>query len=216
MAEAMVQGIDVSHFQGTIDWNEVAKAGRDFAFIKATDGCVGVDPMFKANWQAARAAGLRRGAYHFFRPQQDSERQAFRVIEMLGNDMGELPVVLDFERLGDTSAEEGLRGAMRWMEVVEQASGRKPILYTGPVFWEAVLSDSTLFADYPLWIAHYTMATKPHIPAAWNRWTFWQHSEKGAVKGIKGAVDLDRFHGTLTELDVPGERIQEKIAAIGC
>lgn len=215
MAEAMVQGIDVSHFQGTIDWAEVAKAGKAFAFIKATDGCGVGDPMFRANWSRARAAGLRRGAYHFFRAQQDAKRQAKHFIATLGDDRGELPPVLDFESLDDTSAEEALRGAQRWMELVEEASRRKPILYTGPAFWCASLHESSLLAEYPLWIAHYTVAIQPHVPSAWKRWTFWQHSEKGLAPGIGGPVDLDRFNGTLTELDLPCARIQEKSATIG-
>lgn len=215
MAEAKIQGIDVSHYQGAIDWKAVAKAGMVFAFIKATDGVGGSDLRFSANWIGARAAGLRRGAYHFFRAQQYSERQAQRFLAMLGDDAGELPPVLDFEILGDVSADQALRGAKRWMDMVEQACGRKPILYTGPAFWQKALGGSSQFAHHELWIAHYTTNRQPNLPAAWDRWTFWQYSEKGNVPGIQGPVDLDYFHGNLTELDDLCGRIQEKSVVIG-
>ena len=100
MAEAVIEGIDVSHYQGTIDWSKVAGAGKTFAFIKASDGTVGADPTFAYNWSRARQAGLRRGAYHFFRPITDALQQAQHFLRQLGDDHGELPPVLDFELLG--------------------------------------------------------------------------------------------------------------------
>lgn len=215
MAEAKIQGIDVSHYQGAIDWAAVAKAGMAFAFIKASDGMSGIDPKFPANWSGARAAGLRRGAYHFFRAPQDSERQAQRFLAMLGEEAGELPPVLDFEILGDISADQGLRGAKRWMDMVEQACGRQPILYTGPTFWQTALGGCSQLGNHQLWIAHYTTSPQPILPSAWDEWTFWQYCEKGAVAGIQGPVDLDYFHGNLTELDGLCGRIQEKSAVIG-
>lgn len=214
MAETTVQGIDVSHFQGAIQWEEVAKAGIKFAFIKATDGIKATDPMFSTNWQRAKRVGLRRGAYHFFRAQQDSERQAQNFLAMLKDDAGELPPVLDFELLCDASPEQGMCAAKRWMEIVEQEIGVKPILYTGPGFWISQLGNTPVMTQHLLWIAHYTAAMAPQLPAAWSRWTFWQHSEKGTVSGIKGPVDLDRFNGTLMELNVLTERIQEKSALV--
>jgi lysozyme len=215
MTEQRVSGIDVSHFQGTIDWNAVAKADIAFAFIKATDGEHGNDPLFGANWSKAREAGLKRGAYHFFRAQQDPERQAQRFLAMLGTDPGELPPVLDFEVLGEASPEQGLSGAQRWAEIVEKRSGRTPMLYTGPAFWNTTLKASAILSDHALWIAHYTSANQPKLPSPWRDWTFWQYSEKGRIPGIHGPVDLDCFNGTLTELDDLCERIEQKSAAIG-
>jgi lysozyme len=122
--------------------------------------------------------------------------------------------VLDFELLGGVSAEQALLGARRWLGIVENECGRKPMLYTGPAFWNTSLNSSALLAEYPLWIAHYTPAAQPQLPRAWARWTFWQHSEKGSVPGISGAVDISRFNGTLMELDTLCERINQKEEAI--
>jgi lysozyme len=215
MAEAAVHGIDVSHYQGSIDWGAVAKSGIDFAFIKATDGAGAGDPMFASNWKGARDAGIRRGAYHFFRPLIGALQQAQRFISKLGGDWGELAPVLDFEILDGASANAALDAARRWMETVEEACGRKPILYTGPALWTSSLHDSQLFAEHPLWIAQYTSAPQPRVPKAWKEWTFWQHSEKRAVPGISGPVDLNRFHGTLMELDALCARISIKSATAG-
>lgn len=212
MAEAVVHGIDVSHYQGKIDWREVAASGSAFAFIKATDGLCTNDAMFASNWKAAREAGLRRGAYHFFRPLTNSLQQADRFITAVGSDWGELPPVLDFEVLGDASPDQALGAAKRWMDAVGTACGRKPVLYTGPAFWTSTLHDPQLFAEHPLWIAHYTDAPRPRIPSAWKAWTFWQHSEKGRVPGVNSPVDLNRFNGTVTELDGLDARISMKSA----
>ena len=208
-------GIDVSHYQGRIDWMKAVGAGVKFAFIKATDGVAGVDAMFTANWNAAKAAGVRRGAYHFFRAGKDAEQQAKLFTSKLNGDWGELPPVLDFEVLSSISAEQAMNGALRWMELVEQANGQKPILYTGPSFWRSQVKDSEAFSTYPLWIAHYTAAACAALPTAWKRWTFWQHSEQGSVPGVMGPVDLDRFCGNTMELEALGQRISRKSATAG-
>lgn len=215
MAEVAVHGIDVSHYQGSIDWNAVAKSGIDFAFIKATDGIGAGDPMFAANWKGARDARVRRGAYHFFRPLTDALQQAKRFIGKVDSDWGEVPPVLDFEVLGGASPNGALEAAKQWMDAVAETCGRKPILYTGPAFWTSSVHDSQLFTEYPLWIAQYTDAPQPHVPTAWQQWTFWQHSEHGSVPGIAGPVDLNRFHGTLVELEALCVRISIKSATAG-
>jgi len=207
MAEASLQGIDVSHYQGKIDWQKVVAAEQAFAFIKATDGIGTGDSMFAANWKGARSAGIRRGSYHFFRPLTSPLQQSKSFLAKLGDDLGELPPVLDFELLGGASAGQALSGAKEWMDVVEAATGRKPILYTGPSFWSSTLHDAPVFTGHHLWIAQYTSAAAPRIPSPWSKWTFWQHSEMGVVPGIAGFVDLNRFNGTLTELEHLCERI---------
>jgi lysozyme len=210
-----VCGIDVSHFQGLIDWRKAAELDVKFAFIKATDGIAGIDAMFDTNWLASKAAGVRRGAYHFFRAEQDAERQAQSFISKLNEDWGELPGVLDFEVLGSASADQALNGVMCWMELVEAASGRMPLLYTGPSFWKTQVKDSNAFSTHALWIAHYTSALRPALPSAWKQWTFWQYSEQGNVPGIKGPVDLDRFSGNVMELEALGARINTMKATAG-
>jgi lysozyme len=207
IVELRAKGIDVSHYQGQIDWQAVAGAGIEFVFIKATDGCRFEDPMFETNWQGAGEAAIRRGAYHFFRPQQDATQQAKNFLSAITGQTGELPPVLDFELLAGMSVDEAQHRAETWMQVVERETRAKPILYTGPSFWRDSLNNSELFAQHPLWIAHYTGAERPILPIAWAEWTFWQHSEKGFVPGIKGPVDLNWFCGTATELDCICARI---------
>lgn len=210
-----VSGIDVSHYQGRIDWPKVAESGVRFAFIKAMDGLVAVDGMFGTNWNAARVAKVERGAYHFFRAEQDAEQQAKLFISRLSDDWGELPPVLDFEMLGKATAEQALKAAEHWMQLVEEASGRRPILYTCSSFWRAQVNDSHSFSTYPLWIANYTTLVQPMLPSGWKQWTFWQHSEQGRVPGINGPVDLDRFCGNAMELEAWRQRISIMSATAG-
>src|ERR1700757_3658589 len=127
MTETHARGIDVSHYQGKIDWKKVTQAGVNFAFIKVTDGTNSTDSYFAANWMNARQAGIRRGAYHFFRAQEDAALQAKQFVAALGNDVGELPPVLDFEVLGGISSKQALQSALGWMIAVERATSLEPM-----------------------------------------------------------------------------------------
>jgi lysozyme len=180
-------GIDVSHYQGEVDWAAVAEAGVRFAFIKASDGVDDVDPLFHQNWAGAKGAGILRSAYHFFRPGLDAGRQAEHFLGVLTMDDLAMPPALDVE------VTDGLdRGALQqsirtWLEHVAAALDRTPIVYTDPSFWEeSVAAD---FSAYPLWLACYV--DRPEVPATWRAWTFWQHTDTGTVTGIAGQVDLD-------------------------
>src|ERR1700704_2322289 len=127
---ASAQGIDVSHYQGTIDWAQVAQAGKTFAFIKATEGTSEADPQFQANWNGAKAAGLLRGAYHFYQPGDDPQQQAGYFLNAVQPGPGDLPAVLDIELSGKPS--EIVAGIWVWLIAVEKATGKTPILYTNP------------------------------------------------------------------------------------
>jgi lysozyme len=180
-------GIDVSHYQGEVDWPDVAGDGVRFAFIKATDGVADVDPRFARNWAGAKAAGVVRGAYHFFRPSRDAEQQAAHFLGVATMDDMALPPALDVEitgGLGRPALQDGIR---TWLETVQAALGCKPVVYTDPSFWRTSVAAD--FSAYPLWLACY--ANEPEIPAPWQTWTFWQHDDAGAVNGISGQVDLD-------------------------
>lgn len=192
-----IRGIDVSKYQGTIDWSQVATAGLSFVFIKASQGITEVDPELAANWSGAQTAGLLRGAYHFYQPGDDPTQQAEHFLATAPLDAGDLPPVLDIETAGSLSPAEIVQGVATWLDVVQQATGRTPILYTSPGFWKTL--DATQFGGYPLWVAEYGVSS-PIVPAGWSRWTFWQYSESGTVAGIQGAVDLDLFQGSLEEL----------------
>ncbi|MBW3570641.1 MAG: glycoside hydrolase family 25 protein [Gemmatimonadetes bacterium] len=197
-ADAPLPGIDVSHWQGAVDWNRVAADGRHFAFIKATEGGDYTDPRFAENWAGARRAGVIRGAYHFFRPQTDAMAQAAHFVRTVPLAAGDLPPVLDVEVTDGRSLDVVAAGVRTWLEEVERATGRRPILYTRASFWTAQMGGG--FGAYPLWVAHYG-ATEPRIPAGWSGWTFWQHSDAGRVDGIVGNVDLNWFNGDREELE---------------
>lgn len=192
-----VQGIDVSHFQGVVNWQQVKQAGMCFAFAKATDGITYTDPELAANWAGIQAAGLLRGAYHFFEPNDDATAQAQHFLATVKLAPGDLPPVLDVEVTGGVANAQIWSGVSTWLQIVEQETKRQPILYTAPGFWNTHQPDLTL-ARYPLWLADY--ATQPTLPTGWTSWLFWQHSQTGTVAGVTGSVDLDIFNGTLEQL----------------
>lgn len=186
-ASQVLRGIDVSHFQGEVDWPAVAAAGVRFAFIKATEGLADVDPRFASNWQGSRAAGLLRGAYHFLHPNLDARQQAAHFLAVVTLDDDALPPALDVE-VTDGVAPAALAACIEtWLGAVGAALGCKPVVYTDPWFWRDHVGAN--LSSYPLWLACY--AEQPELPASWQSWTFWQHSQSGTVDGIAGPVDLD-------------------------
>ena len=205
-----VNGIDVSHYQRSIDWGQVAAQGIGFAFVKATDG-LGTDPNFTANWSGASQAGIIRGAYHFFRPRVSAIDQAKHFCDVVGSlGVRDLPPVLDVESLplnpppGDEwdalqTPDAKAKVVTDWLTFVTGALQKKPILYTYRSFWQSNFGAASAFAAYPLWIAAYS--TVPVLPASWQRWVFWQHTANGRVSGIIPAVDLDQFNGTMDDLE---------------
>ena len=193
-----IQGIDVSDHQGTVDWNAVRQAGMTFVFIKATDGITWTDPDFATNWSGARAAGLLRGAYHFYETDDDPTAQAQNFLNAVQLQPGDLPPVVDIEKLDSGStASQTVQDLQTWLGVVQQATGRTPIIYTSHGFWNSL--GTSAFGSYPLWIAEYGVES-PTLPSGWSSWTFWQSSESGTVAGVSGSVDLDVFQGTLADL----------------
>lgn len=193
-----VPGIDVSYYQGAIDWPRVARAGMRFAFIRVSDGSRTLDVRFGSNWSAARRAGVMRGAYQYFRPDDNPIAQADLLIDALTRDRGELPPVIDVETTGGKPAAEVVARVRQWVDRVRRRLGVEPIVYTGPDFWRFGAGGADLTSQ-PLWLAHYTSAC-PSVPAPWTRWTFWQSSDRGQVPGIDTPVDLDVFAGTEDEL----------------
>jgi len=197
-------GIDVSRWQhGTsIDWGKVKRDGVTFTFIKATEGSYYTNDYLRSDWAAAKRLGIFRGAYHFARPSKGSAaRQARYFVSRAGDHgaRGDLPPVLDLESDGGLGVRALRRWTRTWLETVEELTGRKPIIYTGPYFWKDELGDSTAFHEYPLWVAHY-QTQSPTVPGGWPRWTFWQRSQTGRINGISGAVDINKFNGTRARL----------------
>jgi lysozyme len=194
--QAPLAGIDVSHFQGEVDWRAVAAAGMRFAFIKATEGLEDVDPRFAQNWQGSRAAGLLRGAYHFLHPNLDAKQQAAHFLSVVTLDDDALPPALDVEVTNGEGPAALTACIETWLQTVEAALGCKPVVYTDPWFWRDNVGAS--LDSYPLWLACY--AAQPEVPASWQTWTFWQHSQSGRVDGIAGPVDLDSCQLSLDQL----------------
>lgn len=190
------EGIDVSHFQNIIDWPAVRSAGKHFAFIKVTEGVDLLDPQFSANWPGAKAAGLVRGAYHFYVPEDDPITQAEFFITNLELTAGDLAPALDVEYSKEVNAETLAANIKIWLETVESAFGITPIVYTDVNFANQFLSSG--FGRYPLWIASFEEAA-PTVEGSWVAWDFWQYSETGAVDGIDGEADLDIFQGTAAQ-----------------
>ena len=190
-------GIDVSHFQGDVDWQAVKAAGCVFAFAKATEGAGVVDPHFASNWAGMKAAGILRGAYHFYRAAQSAAAQAAHLLSTVRFEAGDLPPVLDIEVNDGVTGPALVGGVQTWLDAVEPVAGVTPIIYTNTYFWDAHFNDQ--FSQYPLWIAHYGPAPEP-LPVGWTVWTFWQYSQSLEIAGVGGAADHDYFNGPLTQL----------------
>lgn len=195
-----VHGIDISHYQGKIDWellthNREAQFPIHFIFLKATEGGDHGDDTFTQNFGQARKYGFIRGAYHYFIPKTDARKQADFFIRTVQLAKGDLPPVLDVETTGKQSPQELKTAVKTWLDRVEAHYGVKPILYTSYKFKKRYLSDS-IFNAYPYWIAHYYVDSVRYE----GKWHFWQHTDVGTVPGIEEEVDLNVFNGTMEEL----------------
>lgn len=195
-----VHGIDVSHYQGDIDWLELMQSRLtdypiEFVFMKATEGGDHGDDTFARNFSEAGKHGFIRGAYHFFSPKTDPLKQADFFIRTVKLAPGDLPPVLDVEVTGKKTKKELQQNIKRWLDRVEAHYGVKPILYTSYKFKTRYLDDS-IFNTYPYWIAHYYVDSVKYE----GKWHFWQHSDVGTVPGIDEDVDLNVFNGSLEEL----------------
>jgi GH25 family lysozyme M1 (1,4-beta-N-acetylmuramidase) len=209
----LTEGIDVSHWQGTIDWVKVRAAGKRFAYIKASDDIDFVDDHYVVNRTNARAAGLYVGAYHFARPDLtpgDGAAEADHFVATAGFVKGDLLPVLDLETTGGLTSTALQAWAKAFLERVYTTTGVRGVIYVSPSFWSTKVGNSTWFAanGYKvLWIAHWTTAGSPTVPAGnWGNfgWTFWQYTSDGSVPGIGGRVDLDRYKGTdFTKVLIP-------------
>lgn len=195
-AKYSIHGIDVSYAQGKIDWQKVARMKEDsvhisFAFIKATEGLLTVDPYFKRNWREAPKAGIVCGPYHFFRANKKGLWQARFFLQNVNLEQGDLPPVVDVEQLDGASPDKMRKELKAFLNKVEGQTGVKPIIYTGLSFYKDYLSG--YFKNYPLWIAHYY---REELNAGKDtNWWFWQHSDKAHINGINHVVDFDAFKG---------------------
>jgi GH25 family lysozyme M1 (1,4-beta-N-acetylmuramidase) len=198
-------GIDVSHWQGTINWSKVAAAGIRFAIHKATEGRTSTDPMYTTNRSGAGRYRIKWGAYHFARPgtgSNDAVAEANHFVNTALLKSGNIIPALDLEVTGGLGTTALRKWVSAWLGRVKTRMGVKPMIYTSPNFWKTYMGNTTAFAvnGYKiLWIAHYTSNSSPSVPANnWggNSWTFWQWTSCWSVSGISGCVDGDRYHWT--------------------
>lgn len=197
-------GIDVSRYDGSINWSSVAADGIDFAYIRVANGS-DLDSHFSSNWDAARTAGVIRGAVQILKPDENAVDQAQALIEAIGSlEPGDLPPAVAVEINGGQSAATITTRVGQWLAHVESAFGLPPVIYTGYYFWEDSVGSSD-YSDHPLWIAHYTNASCPTLPSQWSDWVFWQKSSTGAVNGVNGNVNINIFNGDLAALAKLGQ-----------
>ncbi len=188
-----VQGRDVSVYQGNFDWNAQKAAGVVFGYARIGDGTGYSDSEFGPNWSKMKAAGILRGAYQFFEPAEDEVAQANLMIQAVGQlGEGDLPCMIDVETTGGQSGATIASKVAHWLQLVEAGTGKPPIIYTGPYFWQDNVG-STSFGKTPLWIADYGPSC-PLLPPGWSDWTMWQYSDGN------GSLDHDVFNGSLADL----------------
>ena len=194
-----IRGIDVSHHQPEIDWDAVATQNIQFAYLKATEGLRHRDTRFKSYSRAARNAGIKIGAYHYFsfHTQRSGKDQAANFIATVQRGMLDLPPAVDVEGAGNTTYHpdhEWLRRELRsCLESLTQHYGRPPIIYVNKFFYHRYLRGH--FDDYSFWIRDL------FFPAGWlfgKHWQVWQYHDRGCVTGIQGPVDLNVFQGDET------------------
>jgi lysozyme len=196
-----VHGIDVSRYQGRIEWDKISKYKKSgkkvkFAFIKATEGFSIVDSHFERNWKLSKEYGILRGAYHFYRPEESPEKQAEAFLKNVKIEKGDLPPVIDLEITSGKSSKEICLGVKKWMEIIEGQTCMKPIIYTNSRYYDKHLSG--FFSNNLIWIARYENSSISLKDS--THWSFWQHSENGILEGIEGKVDLNVFRGKEEDL----------------
>ena len=197
-----IHGIDISHHQGDIDWDELREKGMinetpiRFIMIKATEGATKIDDNFEDNFYQAREYGFTRGAYHFYSVHSPAKQQANFFINKVKLEKGDLPPVLDVEHKPKNQTDEEFKASvLEWLEIVERHYGVKPIIYTYYKFKLQYLSDP-VFDEYPYWIAHYYVDKVEYE----GPWKFWQHTDVGKLPGIKGNVDFNIYNGSFYDL----------------
>ncbi len=224
---ASVFGLDISGYTAINDWSAVASQGVKFVFVKASENGY-TDSMFAQHWQNAKNAGILRGAYHFFHPEADAAHQAEVFIAAVGADKGELPPVVDLESVYVNGLAIGLPAGnamvsvvKTWLDSVEAAFGRKPMIYSSYTFINSQRISAPWLINYPLWLAQYPYQPgttqeyqspqmtptpsqyMPQQPSGFQPWTFWQYSSKGQMNGFGPGqlLDFNYFNGSMDDLN---------------
>ncbi|MBM3608839.1 MAG: glycoside hydrolase family 25 protein [Alphaproteobacteria bacterium] len=195
-----IHGIDVSRWQGDIDWHAVRRSGVKFAWIKATEGGDHLDPKFRQNWDGAKAAGVPRGAYHFVFWCRTAEEQMNWMFRNVPVDRNALPPVLDVEHTPTSkncrrklNREEILPKIRTMLAMMERHYGKRPVIYVTVDFYRDMFMPNEL-PNYDFWVRSTKYEPQVHYPG--RKWVFWQYQSDGAAPGIKGKIDKNVFHGT--------------------
>jgi len=195
-----IQGIDVSHHQGPIDWLALRGAGVDFAFIKVTEGGDHTDRTFDENWEIAGAAGVLRGAYHFFTFCTPGVLQARHFVATIAPLERELPAAADVEFSGNCqnwSSIDAIRGELQaFLGTVEDELGERPLLYVDGDSHRRIVDKH--FPEYSLWVRDLFFEPRP---AWYGKWRIWQFADNARLPGIEGPVDLDAFCCSRADFD---------------
>lgn len=193
---AQTFGIDISHYVGTVDWDrlESGKGPIEFVFMRSTMGSTHSDENFCQNWQKAGEKGVVRGAYHYYRPQENSARQFRNYARHVTLAKGDFPPILDIEKHSPYGVENLRRGILNWLRLAEEHFGVKPVIYTGAKFYEEVLHGHV--QGYILWIASYN----PDIRMEYIDWSFHQYTNRLRVGGVREYVDGNHFRGSVDQL----------------
>jgi GH25 family lysozyme M1 (1,4-beta-N-acetylmuramidase) len=209
----VIQGIDVSYHQGTVNFSQVAASGMRFALVKATEGVNYIDPKFFENWDKLVSLGnktIYRGAYHYARPSStggssDGEAEARDFCSALKSaghyGVGALPPALDFEEYSESDSSDNIPWIEAFVRVVEAELGRTPMIYTGANVWRYEVGNSSAFKHLPLWQVYYSQSATQPPAMPWDTWTFWQWSGGGdfayygPVPGVSTVCDVNRFNG---------------------
>lgn len=196
------KGIDISHWQGDIDWNKVPAEEIKHVFIKMSEGGTYTDPKFVTNWNSAKKSGLKVNVFHYFRALSSTPEEQLENIKKNLLSVGFDPTInclaIDVESGGNEAANKDIMAGhlMKLLTLLKcDFLGVNPMIYCSPAYWDSNISwEKYNFGDYPLWIAHWNV-DEPRLPKSWKQseksWTCWQYSSKGKVNGIKGDVDLD-------------------------
>lgn len=203
-------GIDVSHYQGTINWTTAKNSGVQFAYIKSTEGVSYVDPMFDTYYTGATTAKVIRGAYHFALPDRSSGATQADFLYQNGGgwsaDNLTLPAALDLEYnpYGATCYGLTQSGMVSWissfLDRYQALTGRYAVIYTTTSWWNTCTGNSSAFAsNYPLWVARYASSTGT-LPSGWGVHSFWQYTDSGSISGVSASTDRNYFNGSRTRL----------------
>ena len=201
-ADYPVRGVDVSYYQGQIDWQVLAEENIDFAFIKATEGSGHIDTKFEENWEQSGKTDLKRGAYHFFSFESRGEAQAEHFISVVPKEEGMLSPVVDIEFYGNRfynkpDVEETRAELQSLLDVLEAYYGVKPLIYATESSYSTYIRGA--FDEYPLWIRNVYFSPNMGMP---GKWTFWQYDSEARLRGYSGEekyIDLNVFHGKEAE-----------------